>query len=143
MRPALHAATLAYWTGLPAIWCFASLYRAAMLVDPSAGLQVTGMLGLEKGSGSARLYGWLYTGALVATALCAAAFWRFPFCRHPMMVLAGAALGLTVLPVAHSLLYDFRPGFYEYYVGEGLTILTLILLSVAGALCKSPNRSEL
>ena len=135
-----HYGTYLYWTGIFSVWIFASLYVAAMLIAPSDGLQVTGMLGLDRGSDLTVLYGWSYTAGLVATSVCAIASRRFTHFQFPTMIFAGSVLGLTILPGSYSFLHDFRPGLYENYIGELLTIASLILVSVATALVS--NRTK-
>ena len=120
--------TITYWTGLLAIWCFASLYLAAMSFAPGGGLQITTMLGFKAGSEVALLYGWIYTGSLIGTAISALASRNFPMIRCLTMLLAGVVLGLTALPLVHSILHDYSPARYENYVGESLTILSTMLL---------------
>ncbi len=134
---------LLYWTGNLAVWTFASLYLAAMLAAPADGLQVTGMLGLERGSDLSVFYGWSYTAGLVARSACAIASWRFTCLRYPTMILAGAVLGVTVLPVTYSFFHDFRPSFFEHYVGEFLTMISLFLAATAAALSAHRTNAEL
>jgi hypothetical protein len=127
--------TSTYWTATFGVWCFGALYLAAMLVAPDNGLQVTGMLGMKPGSGISILYGWIYTG------LFALSLRRYPWLISPTQILSGVVLGLTIFPLSHSLLHDFRPGFYENYVGETLTIIALLLLCVAASFTKPNNKA--
>jgi hypothetical protein len=117
-----------YWIGAAGVWCFAALYLAAALVSPSSGIQITHMLGMEGGSDIALLYARIYTVSLLVTALLALAAFTYPLCRDVTLVFAGAVLGLTIFPLLNSLLHDYSPGFYENYVGEYLTILSLVIL---------------
>ena len=133
--------TAAYWTATFGVWCFGALYLAAMLIAPHNGLQVTGMLDMEPGSQISILYGWIYTIALLATGLLALSLRRYPWLISPTQILSGVVLGLTILPLSYSLFHDFRPEFYENYVGESLTIVALLLLSVATSLTR-PNNKE-
>lgn len=131
-----------YWAGLSGVWCLASLYLAAAWVAPASALQITAMLGMIEGSDTAILYARLYTALLILTPLFALAGIRHQRFRPVTLGLAGSVLGLTVLPVTNSLLHDFRPRFYENYIGEGLTILALVVLSVAVAMTGRQTRAR-
>ena len=125
--------TCLYWIGCFALCCLASLYLAAMLIAPSAGLQVASMLGFQRGSDISIFCGWLYTTFLVATAFFSLMSLRYFYLRYITFVSAGTVLGLTIFPLTYSIIYDFNPSFFENYVGEFLTILALIVLVVAVA----------
>lgn len=125
-----------------AVWVFATLYLTAMLVDSSAGLQVTGMLGFERGSDLSIFYGWLYTLSLILAALSALGARKVISLGYIAIILAGISIGLTILPLAFSILYEFNPGHYEDYIGESLTILSLLMVAVAIALIQKPNKPE-
>ena len=120
-----------YWGALFGVWCFAALYVAAMVVAPSAGLQITGMLGFAHGSNITIFYGWLYTAALLFASVAGLLSKYAGIFRGMTILLAGIAVGLTILPVGYSCLFDFQPSFDEHYVGEVLTIAALLLLSIA------------
>lgn len=134
--------SITYWTGSLAVWCFASLYLAAMLIAPEGGLQVTAMLGFKAGSELELLYGWLYTGSLIGTAILSLASRHFPVTRCLTMLLTGAVLGLTALPLLHSVLHDYSPAKYENYVGESLAILSTMLLFTGISLHGRPTKAQ-
>ena len=50
--------------------------------------------------------------------------------RVGVHVLAPVAIALTVLPLGYSLLYTFRPEFYEHYFGEAATVVGVLLLAL-------------
>ena len=125
-----------------AVWVFATLYLTAMLVDSSAGLQLTGMLGFERGSDLSIFYGWLYTLSLILVALSALGARKVISLGYIAIILAGISIGLTIFPLAFSILYEFNPGHYEDYIGESLTILSLLMVAVAIALIQKPNKPE-
>lgn len=113
-----------------------------MLFAPEGGLQVTAMLGFKAGSEVALLYGWFYTGSLIGTAILSLASRHFPVTRCLTMLLTGAVLGLTALPLLHSVLHDYSPAKYENYVGESLTILSTMLLFFGLSLHGRPTKAQ-
>ena len=113
--------------------CIAGMYLAAMIAAPDQGLQITGMMELERGLRMSQYYGWFYTGTLLATALVGVLHqsWSSPASRWLVVFLSGASLALTCLPLVYSFLWNFHPSSFENYVGEGLTGLALIIFATS------------
>lgn len=116
------------WVGLTITSVVAALYFAALVVASEPGTQLTRMLDMSNSMWIVT-YNAVYTTALVLCVVSLAAFspsrWYFmvPFC-----IAAGTALVLTVVPVVRSCFADFRPSFYEYYLGETITAIGLLLM---------------
>lgn len=135
-----------YWISCHLVCCLAALYLAAMILSPANGLQVTGMLGFDRGSDISIFYGWFYTFILMATALSALISKRLPFFYSITTVFTGIALGLTIFPLSYSILHDYKPETFENYFGEIFTVVVLILLVVSVTILskavKTPNLSK-
>jgi len=107
-----------------------SLYVAAILLAPDSGVQLTSMVELD----DPRLATYVqvtYTGVLVALSLSGIlAVKGTRLGSLGVHSLAPIAIALTVLPVGYSLLYTFRPQFYELYWGEAATVGGALLLAL-------------
>mgnify|MGYP006293099301 CR=1 FL=1 len=104
------------------------LYLGALCVGTQHGIQLTHMMEVED-LPLASVYQWVYTVLLCGTVVLFLVARFFPRVLGVcLLVAASAGIALTALPLAYSFLYNFKPGFYENYVGEMLTILGLIAL---------------
>ena len=116
------------WVGMAITSVVATLYLAAFVIAPKSGTQLTTMLGISN-AGAVIAYNVAYTANLV---VCLAYFVAFSLSRRASILLfivsTLTAIAMTVIPVGRSLLVDFRPGFYEHYVGETVTVISLVLL---------------
>ena len=106
------------------------LYLGALCAGTQYGIQLTHMMGV-KDVALGPVYQWFYTMLLCGTVVL---FLIAEFSRRVLGVclisVAGAGIALTALPLVYSLLHSFNSGFYEYYVGEIITIVGLALLII-------------
>ena len=114
-----------FWICTAGVWGIAGLYLGAMLLNPQADLQVVRMMGFPPGSPLAMVYGWGYTiGLLLVSVGSPLARFSRPF-RGVVLLVAGACAGMTLLPMGTSWMASFNPAFYEGYVGEWITLVSL------------------
>ena len=112
-----------------AIFTFAASYLAGLLVEKGPCFQVSDMLGFK--SKMAHFYDTFYTISLWITTATALLSARFPKFRSLTLLTIGTSLGLTVLPITHSMIS--KPQFKEFggYLLESLTVIFLILLAIS------------
>jgi hypothetical protein len=135
-KPAMTRGRHLFLIGAGWLWFLTALFLVAWLMTwlraQEASFAVVGMLGLEDSPREARLYAMLYTAALVGTSACAWLCIKKPWglLRCMTGLGAGCILAMTLYPVIRSWMFDFRPSFYEYYIGEAVTCLAAVLLAV-------------
>jgi hypothetical protein len=120
-----------------AIFTFAASYLAGLIVEKGPCFQVSDMLELK--SKMAHFYDPFYTISLWITTVTALLSARLPKFRSLTLLSIGSSLGLTVLPVTHSILS--KPQFKEFggYLLESLTVIFLILLTISLELKKQAS----
>jgi hypothetical protein len=131
-KPAMIRGRYLFFIGAVWLWFLTALFLVAWLRAPKGGFAIVGMLGLENSPGEERLYAILYTAALAGTSafawICTKKPWVLLRCLTGLG--AGSVLAMTLYSVIRSWMFDFRPSFYEYYVGEAVTCLAAIFVTV-------------
>ena len=125
-----------YHIAVGGITIFAVLYLAALMLEPNAELQINSMLGYTSGSFQAVGYGWLYAGLLIITSTVGVISILSISSVYRIITMIGAAscVVMTLNSLLHSFRFDYRPSYYEYYVGEFLTCFSAVLLIVTALL---------
>ena len=121
----------------------AAFYLAACIAAPEAGIQVVSMV-LLKGTQAGFIYQYVYTAVLVVAAVAASLLFmtdKWPGVAAVLLIgSAKAGFVMTAVPLGYSYFYGWKPGFYEYYVGEALTIVATIAALMCAVMLRRKRR---